>query len=363
MPLFKGSPQTIFLLLYALTLIVVAATTPISPSEAYLFFQSKTTPTVLLMHWGSFIVANELGMRLFFLVLGFANAYLFYRLTADFFTREKERLLALYFYLMLPGAIISTVLANDAVIIAFFLLLYMYFYMREKPILSLFPLFLLALVHWSALYLYMILVLYGLFQKKKEVFWAAIVATVFYAMLGASMPEPVVGNHFFETLGIYATIFSPLLFVYLFYALYRTLLRGDRGLLWYISFGILIISLILSLQERIKITDFSAYLMPGVIVAVHSYLSSLKVRLKRFQKGYRISFLMLVASLVLSSLVMLLHQPVYRLLGPKYYPIVAAVYEPYDRAVSLKMKQKKCVEESRQKVLYQMRYYGLDKCF
>lgn len=363
MPLLKGSSQTIFLLLYALTLIVVAATTPISPSEAYLFFQSKTTPTVLLMHWGSFVLSNELGMRLFFLMLGFTNAYLFYRLTADFFTKEKERLLALYFYLMLPGVIVSTVLANDAVIIACLVLLFIYFHMFEKPIFSLFPLFLLTFVHWSALYFYIIIVLYGLFQKKREVFLSAMAAFLFYVIFGVTIPEPTSGNYFFEMLGIYATIFSPLLFVYLFYALYKTLLRGEKTLLWYISFGTLIISFVLSLQERIKITDFSAYLMPGIMVAVHSYLGSLKVRLKRFQRAYRVSFGVIVFSLVFSSVAMLLHQPVYRIFGSKYYPIVASVYKPYDRVIKLKSSGKKCIQDPGQKVLYQMRYYGLNRCF
>jgi len=363
MPVSKGSSQKIFLLLYALALIVVATTTPISPSEAYLFFQGEATPTVLLMHWGSFVVANELGMRLFFLLLGFANAYLFYRLAEDFFTKTEERFLALDFYLMLPGVIVSTVLANDAVIIAFLVLLFLYLHVHGKSIFSLLPLFLLAFVHWSALYFYLILALYGLFQKKREIFWSAIAAIVFYMMFGVAIPEPRSGNHFFEMLGVYATIFSPLLFVYLFYALYRTLLRGDRGLLWYISFGTLVISLVLSLQERIKITDFSAYLMPGIIVAIHSYLGSLKVRLKCFQKGYRIFFAIIVSSLVLSSMAILLHQPIYRILGSKYYPVVASVYEPYDRALKLKANGKKCVEESRQKVLDQMRYYGLNTCF
>ena len=353
----------IFLLLYTVTLVTVAATTPISPSEAYLFFQAETTPTIRLMHWGNNLLSNELGLRLFFLILGCFNIYLFYAITAYFFSEKKDRFLTLYFYLMLPGVIASTVLANDAVVITFLVLLFLYFYLHKQLVFSLPPLFLLGFVHWSALYFYITLMLYGLFQKEKWVFLSAMIATVLYFLLGIEMPEPVAGNHVFEMLGIYATIFSPLLFIYLFYALYRTLLRGERDLLWYISFGALIISLALSLQERIKITDFSAYLMLGIAVAVHSYLGSLRVRLKRFRKSYRVFFVIVTLSLIVSSFAMLLHQPIYRLLGKKYYPIVASVYEPYDRAVRLKSEGQKCVKESKQKVLYQMRYYGLTKCF
>jgi len=363
MPIFEEKIHSIFLLLYLSTLLVVAATTPISPSEAYLFFQENTTPTVLLMHWGDFLLQNELGLRLFFLLLGSFNIYLFYAVTAYFFRKKEDRLLALYFYVLLPGVIISTVLANDAVVIAFLVLLFVYFYLRRQVAFSLLPLFLLGFVHWSALYFYMVLMLYGLFQKERWVFLGAAIATVLYLLAGIDMPEPVSGNYFFEMLGIDATIFSPLLFVYLFYALYRVLLRGERSLLWYISFGALVISLILSLQERIKITDFSAYLMLGMMVAVQTYLGSLKVRLKRFRRGYHLFFVVIASSLIISSLMMLFHQPIYRLLGKKYYPLVASVYEPYDRAVKLKSDGEKCVKESKQKVLYQMRYYGLNKCF
>ena len=363
MPELKGYSHTIFLLFYVLTLLAVAATTPISPSEAYLFFQEGMTPTTFLMHLGDTLVSGELGLRIFFLLLGCLNAYLFYALTAYTFDKKKDRYLALYFYLMLPGVIVSTVLANDAVIIAFLTLLFLYFHFRGYSALSLVPLLLLGFVHWSALYLYLTLILYGLFQKEKWVFLHAFMATAFYFLVGTEMSGGASGNHFFEALGIYATIFSPFLFIYLFYALYRTLLRGERSLWWYISFGALSISLVLSLQERIKVTDFSAYLMLGIVVAVDTYLGSLKVRLKRFQKSYRLFFWIITFSLIASSLMMLLHQPIYRFFGKKYYPVVASVYEPYDKAMKLKTTGKKCVKESKQKVLYQMRYYGLNKCF
>ena len=318
---------------------------------------------MFLMHWGNALISNELGLRLFFLLLGCVNACLFYTITAFYFDKKKDRLLALFFYLMLPGVIVSTVLANDAAVITFLVLLFLYLYLHEKPMASLLPLSLLGLVHWSALYFYIVLMLYGLFQKRKAIFLSATAAILLFVAAGTTIPDPIPGNYFFETLGIGATIFSPLLFIYFFYALYRTLLRGERNLLWYISFGALMISLGLSLQERIKITDFSAYLMPSIIIAIHTYLGSLRVHLKPFQQRYKLSFRLIALSLLLSSLSLVLHQPIYRLLGETYYPVVAPVYVPYDKAKKLKTNGEDCVKESRQKVLYQMRYYGLKKCF
>jgi hypothetical protein len=315
------------------------------------------------MHGGQTLLPGELGFRLPFLLLGFLNAVLFYKITAYSFSKEEDRATVLFFYLVLPGVIISTVLANDAVIIASLVLLFLFFYLKGDIFLSFVPLLLLSLVHWSALYFYMIIMLYGLFQKERWIFLASIAALVFYALVGINAPQSSTQSHFLELLGIYAMIFSPLLFLYLFYALYRTLLRGQKDLVWYLSFGALVISLGLSLQERIKITDFSAYLMLGMIVAVRTYYHSLRVRLRVFRYGYRVLFWLVTVSLMISTFSILLHQPIYRMIGKTNYAVVAPVYEPYDRVKRLQSEGKTCLKELDRKVRYQMRYYGLNKCF
>jgi len=352
-----------FLLLYISILILVAATTPITPSEAYLFYQKEMTATTLLMHAGQYLVSNELGMRLFFLCLGFLNGMLFYAIMPTFFSREEDRRLATLFYLLLPGVVTSTLLANDAVVIASQVLLFLFLYLRERRLLSLVPLFLLSFVHWSALYFYMILFLYGIFQKKGWVAFVSFSLMPFSLFFSPGMPQEEQGNYFIELLGIDVMIFSPLFFIYLFYALYRTLLRGKRELLWYISFGALILSFGLSLQARIKITDFSAYMMLGTAVAIQTYLVSYRVRLPLFRSGYRLLFRVVFLSLVLSTLSIILHRPLYRLLGKIRYPVVAPVYEPFDKAKTLKRKDKDCTAEPQGKALYQLRYYGVKKCF
>ena len=363
MRLTKGYARILLLLCYILMLGLVAHTTPISPSEAHLFFQDKTTVATFLMHLGQGLIPGELGFRLPFLFLGFLNALLFYAVAASFFSREDDRTLALIFYLLLPGVVISSVLANDTLIITSMVLLFLYFYLGGYRLISLLPFFFLSLVHWSALYFYMTMMLYGLFQKKRWIFLASVAALGVYFLIGIEIPQNHSKSYFFELLGIYATIFSPLLFIYLFYALYRTLLRGERDIIWYISFGALVISLGLSLQERIKITDFSSYLMLGMIVTVRTYHSSLRVRLKCFQSDYRVLFWVVTVSLIVSTLSILLHQPIYRLVGKVNYSIVSPVYEPYDKVKKLKHEGKSCVEDFRKKTSDQMKYYGLNKCF
>jgi len=351
------------LLLYAVILGVVAATTPISPSEAHLFYSEPVTLVTLMMHTGESVLPGVFGMRLPFLILGVINGTLFYHLAGYHFRNSRDRWIALFFYLMLPGIVISSTLANTVVPISTLLLLFLLLYYRRATHLALIPFLLLSCLHWSVLYFYMLMLLYSLFQKERWLFVASVAGVLCYLLVGMPLPESSGENHFLEMLSINVMIFSPWLFLYLFYALYRTLLSGERDLIWYLSFGMMIIALVLSLQMRIRITDFSAYMMPGVIVAVRTYYRSLRVRLPIFRRRYRILFWIVTVSLIVSTLALLLHQPIYRWAGATYYRFVVPVYEPYDKALQLHSEGKSCLGKIRRKYRDQMRYYQIDRCF
>jgi hypothetical protein len=60
-------------------------------------------------------------------------------------------------------------------------------------------------------------------------------------------------GHFLDALGVYAAIFSPIVFVYMVYVLYRVYLSKDYDIVWFISTTTLIFSLLLSLRQRVHI--------------------------------------------------------------------------------------------------------------
>jgi len=353
----------LFVCTYAVSLLLLSATTPITPREAYLYFEDSAGVVSSLMHAGEYFFAREFGSRLFFLGTALLNAFLFYKITPYFFEKKEDRLLALFFYLMLPGVILSSVLANIAVLVSLAILLFLYSYLSGHKWIAILPLVFLGFLHWSALYIYAILLLYGLFQKKKEIFLLAIGALICYTFLGSPPSLGDSRNHFLEIFGIYAMVFSPPLFIYLFYALYRGLLRGDRDLLWYFSFGALFVSLALSFQARIRITDFGSYLMLGVIPILRIYHSSLRVRLPVFQHRYKVLFWIVTSGLLLSASSLIFHQPLYALMGQERYPLLAPIYEPYKRAKGMYGAGKICWKKSDRKMKYQMKYYGCNKCF
>lgn len=350
--------------LYYLGLSALAMTTPITASEARLFFEPDVgSPTLFLIHLGYRLIPSEFGIRLPFLILGGISALLYYKITYYFFKRQDDRYLSLAIYLFLPGVIASTVLASDAVIISALLLLFIYAFLRESWSIVVVSLPLLAFVHWSAWVLYMALIIYSYFTADKRLFIVSLLSGVVYILFGVPTPDTGARSYLLDVFGMSVAVLSPLLFLYIFYALYRVLLRGGRNIVWYISFVGLLASLLLSLFYRVKITDFSSYIMIGVITSVQVYYGSLRVRMIRFQKAYKRTFCIVVTALMITSMLIVLHKPLYRIAGKTYYPIVAPIYEPYDRACKLKAQGKNCANYISQRSLHQMRYYGIERCF
>ncbi len=358
----KKAALLVFVVVYFTALSILAATTPITPDEADRFFQQEFSISSFLMHMGQNTLPGELGFRSPFLMLSMLNAYIFYLISKHLFDREVDRFLSLVVYLLLPGVVASTVLSSDALIISFVVLLFILLYLKQHILLSILVVSLLIIIHWSASFLYLSLAIYALLKRDKYLFFGCIILLGIYLFAGISIPDESSKSYFFELLGIYATVMSPLVFIYLFYSLYRSLLRGERDIVWAVSFISLMLSLLFSLGEKVRIVDFSPYLMIGVLVAVRTYQSSLRVRLRQFQKGYRISFAFVLFALVLNTLMLLFHQPIYRFAGKENYKIVKPVYEPYDLVKKFYQKGLKCTENIDRKSYNQMRYYGIKKC-
>ncbi len=352
----------IAIIVYFIALGIVAATTPITPSEAYRFYHTSEIST-FFMHTGYTHIPSELGLRIFFILFGIFNALLYYLITQFFLQKRADRYLSTLIYLLFPGVVASSILANSAIIVSTLILIFIYAFFKKCWLAVSIALLLLALIHWSAIIIYMILTLYALIKQEKLLLGILMLSTLFYAYYGVDFSLAPEGSHILELLSIYATVFSPLVFIYLFYTLYRILLRGNRNMIWYLAFFSLITSLLMSLQYRISIVDFSPYIMLGSMLMIQGYYSSLRVRMRRFQNSYRWVFKIVTISLILSSLSILLNQPIYRTVGKEYFSVFSPVYSPYDRALELKRNGKNCTKETGAKRIEQMKFYGIDRCF
>jgi len=350
------------LLFYAVAVFYLAYTTPISPHEAKIFYTSQDV-VGNLMRGGSHLVPGFFGLRLFYLLSGFLTIGLFFILSRRYFSVDQDAYLATFIFMFLPGTLTATVLVNVAIIVLPLVLLFVILY--EKGHFFVLPFIMLALffIHEASIIFFIAVLLYAFMHKDKilSIFSLAFLVAFIYFAKGIEIGGRPAG-HFVEIFGLYATIFSPLLFLYFIYAMYRILLRGKKTLLWYISFTALAFSFLLSIRQRIYITDFAPYVMIAIILMLDVFNHSLRVRLPQFQKYYKRAFYLVILFLGITVSVIVFHKMLYYVTSDPSKHFADRIYAPYLLAKKIKSEHKNCYESTKRKGYYQLKYYEIHPC-
>ncbi len=347
---------------YAVAVFYLAATTPISPHEAKILYTSDDI-VGHLMRWGESLDAGFLGLRAFFLFFGFLTIGLFYALSRQHFQKSKDVYLSTLIFMLLPGILTATTLANVAIIVLPLVLLFVLLY--EKGHYLLLPPIMLALffIHEASIIFFIAVLFYAVMNREKPlaIFSLSFLLAFIYLAKGIEVSGRPSG-HFVEIFGLYATVFSPLLFLYFFFAMYRILLRGEKTLIWYISFVALAFSLLLSIRQRVYITDFAPYVMIAIVLMLDVFNHSIGVRLPEFQKRYKQGFIVVMSFLAVSVLFIIGHKVLYLVLEDPKHHFADRIYRPYLLAEKLRSQGVKCYDGAHGRERYQLRYYGIPSC-
>jgi len=347
---------------YALAVFYLAATTPISPHEAKILYISHDIVGTL-MRWGESIGSGFIGLRTFFLFFGFLSIGLFYVLSKSHFNKNEDVYLSTLIFMLLPGILTGTTLVNVSIIVLPLVLLFVLFY--EKGYYLLLPPLMLALffIHEASIIFFVAVLFYAVMHKEKTL---AIISLAFliafvYLAKGIEVGGQPAG-HFMEIFGLYATVFSPLLFIYFFYAMYRILLREKKTLIWYISFTALAFSLILSIRQRVYITDFAPYVMIAIVLILDVFNHTIGVRLPQHQKWYKRGFIVVMSFLALSVFLIVGHKSLFLVLDDPKKHFAHRIYDPYLLAQELKSEGIECYDGAYGRERYQLRYYDILPC-
>ncbi|GIU01703.1 hypothetical protein TSL6_22090 [Sulfurovum sp. TSL6] len=347
---------------YAIAVFYLATTTPISPHEAKILYTSDDI-VGSLMRWGESFDAGFIGLRAFFLFFGFLTIGLFYALSRRHFEKTKDVYLSTLIFMLLPGILTATTLVNVAIIVLPLVLLFVL--LHEKGHYLLLPPIMLALffIHEASIIFFVAVLFYAVMHKEKQlaIFSLSFLLAFIYLAKGIEIGGSPSG-HFVEIFGLYATVFSPLLFLYFFFAMYRILLRGEKTLVWYISFTALAFSLLLSIRQRVYITDFAPYVMIAIVLMLDVFNHAIGVRLPQFQKRYKQGFRIVMAFLVLSVLVIVGHKALYLILKDPKRHFADRIYKPYLLAEKLKSQGIECYDGAHGRERYQLRYYDIPPC-
>jgi len=350
------------LFFYAIAVFYLAATTPISPHEAKILYTSQDVVGAL-MRWGESFVPGFIGLRVFYLFFGFLTIGLFYELSRRHFSKREDAYLSTLIFMFLPGILTATTLVNVAIIVLPLVLLFVLLY--EKGYFVVLPFIMLALffIHEASIIFFVAVLLYAVIHKDKKliIISSAFLLAFIYLAKGIEIGGRPSG-HFVEIFGLYATVFSPLIFLYFFYAMYRILLREKKTLLWYISFTAFAFSLLLSIRQRVHITDFAPYVMIAIVLMLDVFNRSVRVRLPEFQKRYKRGFYMVMAFLALSVFVIVFHKMLFYVASDPSRHFANRIYKPYLLSQQLKAEGVTCNDSVKGRESYQLRYYGIPPC-
>jgi hypothetical protein len=352
----------LFFLIFIITLFYLSITTPIVPREAEIFYSSSSWVTQV-MHYGEDYIGGFLGLRIFFVLFGLLTSVAFLLVSKRYFTQDKDAYFATVVFMFMPGTLVGATLVNESMVLLFGILLFIWFYYKEWKIAQFLVLFVLLFVHQSAVVIYIALAIYAFLEKDKILFIGAIVLIGCCFIFGSFIPiggKPI--GYFVENFGALAAIFSPFLFLFFVYSMYRILIKGEKDIIWHISFFAFIVSLMLSIRQRVHVIDFAPYMIIAILPMTKLFYRSFRCRLPQYRLKYKIGFYAVFVVMIFSSLAIVFHKPLFMLFDDNSKHFAYKIYAPYQKAKELKSKNIDCFDSKSIKERYQMQYYGISQC-
>lgn len=301
--------------IHALILLFFTTELSISYYEANIFFNKSNLLHYIINFFTTLFAQNDLSLRLPMILMHSIGAFLYYEISKPLFKKNSDQLWNLLVYLLLPGINSAAIMVDGAGLVLFLLLVFLYFYQHKRMFsYALLPIY--VLIDASFAFLYLSLIFYAIEKRKTILLFSSIVLFgismyIFGIEIGGH-PH----NHFLDTLGIYAAIFSPIVFIYLIYALYRTSVKEERNLLWYLGATAFIFSLLLSFRQQMKLEELAPYILVTTPLMVKTFISSYRIRLREFRKKYRALLMIGMSFLILSTITIYMNKLLY-LVVPK----------------------------------------------
>ncbi|MFA9373498.1 MAG: hypothetical protein ACERKK_05000 [Poseidonibacter sp.] len=348
------------LTIVVIVLLFVANSLSISYKEALNVFENTSILTYITKTSIFIFGQNDIALRLPFIILYVLSSILMYKMTEGYFKYEKDRFISIILFMLLPGVLSASLLVNSAIIVTFCTLLYLYIYYVKKTH-SYILLGLFLFIDNSFAILFLALAFYAYREKEKKLLQITsllFIASMFiYGFSTDGKPK----GFLVDTFGTYASIFSPLLFIYFFYTIYRVGTKEKPSLVWYISTTALLLSLLFSFRQRIYIEDFAPYVVIFLPYMIKGFFHSYRVRLKEFRKNYNIVVFLVVIMLALNVLLTIVNKPLYTYLANPKKHFVYKYHFAKEIANELKFKNINNIFSEDDELILRLKFYGIEK--
>ena len=345
----------------ALLLLLKTNDLSISYYEASLLFGEFSVLQTLVTISIYFFGQNDFALRLPMITLHVGSTLLLYKISKNYLKVQRNRIWLILIFVLLPGIISSALIVNDAGLVIFGLFLFVYMYERysKKVIYLLLSSYL--LVSGGFIYLFLSLIPFSLYKKDKSFlilnFILFVLSLLFFGIDAHGSPK----GHLLDSIGIYAAIFTPIIFIYLFYVLYRRFLSKDFELLWFIASTALVFSLLLSFRQKVNIEYFAPYLMLALPLIAQTFEHSYRVRLNIFRKNYRLIFILSLVLLLINSSLVFFNKYLYYVVDKPKKHFSYKMHIAKELAQELKSSNITCVSTN-EKMSLRLSFYGVTKC-
>ncbi|MEY4504822.1 MAG: hypothetical protein RL154_1118 [Pseudomonadota bacterium] len=284
---------------FTFVLCIYGATLGISYDEAKLFFAGHGAPFYLAKTTMLAFGQNDFALRLPFIIIHSISAFIFWEISKIVCKKEVDAYISLLIFILMPGLNIVALLANKSGLLLFAALLTTFLILKQRFILASIVMIIGAFSDNGYATLLIGIAAWG-FSDRKYKFGALagvlfLICMVRFGFNDGGMPQ----GWFLETIGAYFALFSPFVFIFYLYALFK--LRKNPSLLWQITFWGIALSLVLSLRQRVPLIDFAPYSIFAVPLAVGFFAREWRTKLPEFRLKYKVMGIITFASLLLWS--------------------------------------------------------------
>lgn len=348
----------VLLLVDALLLGAMITQISISYQEAYVFFYGDNYVAIFARFFTQTFGQNDLALRLPFLFVHLCNLCLIFAISKIYLKKPSDALLCATIYALIPGINITSILLSKSVLILFFALLLCYLHLKRY-----YPLFFAlcivgSLLDFSFSVIFLALFFYAMRFKHNK--------TLLFALFGFSINMyrftlPIGGipdGHFLDTLGLLALLYSPLLFIYYVYTLYRGMIKKEDNLMLYIGMTSILFSLLLSLRQGIDFFSFLPLGAVGIPIMIKDCLHNIRLRLSPFRSAYTRRFYFILVPLIFESLFLFGNKFLFFFEPKKHF--LNNFYFAKELSLLLK-KQNIDSLKTDEKLQNQLRFYGISK--
>lgn len=306
--------------------------------------------------------ANDFALKLPNLALNAANLTLIYLISLRVLKFKKDALLCVCVYAALPAVIMQGVILNETTLMLFIVLLICYIELVDSRIA--YPIFALAIfIDSSAFMLFLALFCYAIFRRKfKSAIFAAICLIANLLLFGIDVGGLPRGR-FLDVIAEFSLLYSPPLFVFYIYTLYRNMTKNPHSaanLMLFISVTSIVVSIVLSVRQEVDKEIFMFMSLCGIPLMIRQFLSEIRVRLPAFQGAYKNRFIIVLAVLIFEASLLVFSRAVCANLN-RGENFLAQFYIAKEVAAELKARNISRVKIADEKMQARLGFYGIKK--